>query len=99
MKPAAPDCASLLNPLRKPNLTFYDMLLLSFRTASRGMGEYCPVKNELRVRKGRKVYLLTCGDGELRFAASGQEELVILIAYDATAPELRKGIASLLGSP
>lgn len=96
MKPAAPDCASLLTSLRKPNLTCYDMLLLSFRTASRGIGEYCPVNNELRVRKGRKVYRFTCGDGELRFAASGQEECVIHTAPDATVPELRRGIASLI---
>lgn len=98
MKSDSHDRASRLPPIRKPNLTFYDKLLLTFRKASRGLGEYCPVKNELRVRKGRRVYRFTCGDGELRFAASGQEELVIPMAYDATVRELRQAFAFLIES-
>ena len=94
----APDYASRLPPFRNPNLASSDMLARSFRKASRGLGEYCPMKNELRVRKGRKVYRFTCRECELRFAAPGQEELVIHIAPDATVPELRKGMASLIES-
>jgi hypothetical protein len=56
------------------------------------------VNNELRVRKGRKVYRFTCSESELRFTAPGCEEVVIHIAPDATVPELRKGIAGLLGA-
>jgi hypothetical protein len=96
MKPVAPDCANPLPPLRNPNLTHSDMLARSFRNASMGLGEYCPVKGELRIRKGRKVYRFTCGDGQLRFAAPGREQVVIHIAADATSPELRRGIASLI---
>lgn len=83
--------------LRKTKLPFSHMLIRSFRKASMGLGEFCPLKNELRVRKGSKVYRFICGDSELRFAAPGQEEVVIHIAPDATVPELRKGIASLIG--
>jgi len=98
MKSDAHDSASRLPPFRKPNVTSYDMLLRSFRKASRTLGEYCPVKNELRVRKGRKVYRFTCGEGELRFATPGSAEVVIHIAPDATVPELVRGIARLIES-
>lgn len=98
MKSDATDCDSRLPPLRKPNLASSNMLIQSFRKASRGMGEYCPIKNELRVRKGRKVYRFTCGEGELRFAAPGHEEVVEYISPDATVRELRRGIASLVES-
>jgi len=74
------------------------MLKQVFRKASRGLGEFCPTKNELRVRKGRKVYRFTCGECELRFASPGREEVVFHIAPDATALELRRGIASLIES-
>lgn len=96
MKSDAPDYASRMKHLRKPDPSSPDLLTQSFRKASRGLGEYCPVKNELRVRKGRKVYRFTIGEGELRFAAPGHEEIVIHIAPDATVPELRRGIASLI---
>lgn len=62
------------------------------------MGEYCPTKDELRVRKGRKVYRFTCGESELRFAAPGREEVVEYIATDATVRELRQAFAFLIES-
>lgn len=92
----APNTTAARIRLRKTNPTFSYMLARSFSKASVGLGEFCPLKKELLVRKGRKVYRFTCGNGELRFTAPGQEELVIYIASDATVPELRKGIASLI---
>lgn len=73
-----------------------EMILQNFRAAAIGHGEYCPVKNELRVRKGRKIYRFTCGEGELRFKASGRDEVVFPIAPDATVRELRKCIIYLI---
>jgi hypothetical protein len=73
-------------------------LFKNFRTSAKNFGEYCAVKNELRVRKGRKIYRITCGEGELRFAAPARPEVVIPIAPDATVPEFRRLIAYLIDS-
>lgn len=75
------------------------MLIQNFRKASEGYGKYCPIKNELRVRKGRKVYRFICGNCELRFVAPGSEEVVIHPAPDATVHELRRCISYLADSP
>jgi len=75
-----------------------EMLIRNFRAAAKGHGEYCPIKNELRVRKGRKVYRFTCGEYELRFAAPGREEVVLLLAPDAKVSEFRRCIADLTNS-
>jgi hypothetical protein len=72
------------------------MLIQNFRTAAKGYGEYCPAKNELRVRKGRKVYRFTCIEYEIRFAAPARPEVVIPIAPDATVRELRRAIPLLI---
>jgi hypothetical protein len=74
------------------------MLIQNFRTAAKGHGKYCPTKNELRVRKGRKVYRFTCTEYEIRFAAPARPEVVITIAPDATVPELRRAIPSIIDS-
>lgn len=74
------------------------MLIHNFRIAAKGKGEYCPVKNELRVRRGRKVYRFTCGEFELRFATPSREVLVTHISPDATVRELRRGISSIIDS-
>jgi hypothetical protein len=72
------------------------MLLENFRSAVEGYGKYCPVKNELRVRRRSKIYRFTCGECELRFAAPARPEVVFLIAPDATTLELRGCIAKLI---
>jgi hypothetical protein len=74
------------------------MLIQKFRTAAKGNGKYCPVKNELRVRKGRKVYRFTCGECELRFAAPAQPEVAFPVAPDATVREFRRGISAIIES-
>ena len=74
-------------------------ILKNFRTATKGHGEYCPVKNELRVRKGRKTYRFTCcEEGELRFAAPAEVEVVFPVAPDATVREFRKFITALIAA-
>ena len=75
------------------------MVIQNFRTAAKGHGTYCPIKNELRVRKGRKVYRFTCGEYELRFAAPGQPEVVFSVAPDVKVLEFRRCITELTGSP
>jgi hypothetical protein len=72
------------------------MLIHNFRAAVKKQGKYCPVKNELRVRKGKKVYRFTCAERELRFAAPACAEVVICISHDATVGELRRGISSII---
>ena len=69
------------------------MLIQTFRTAAKGRGKYCPVKNELSIRKGRKVFRFICGEGELRVAVSGQPEVVFPVAHDATVRELRSAFS------
>lgn len=72
------------------------MLIQNLRTAAIGYGKYCPAKNELQVRKGRKVYRFTCTECELRFTAPGRTEVVILIAPDTTVRELRRSIPLII---
>lgn len=72
------------------------MFIQNFRNASKGLGKYCPIKNELLVRKGRKTYRFTCGECELRFTAPGCEEVLFQLAPDAEVFELRRGIARLV---
>lgn len=72
------------------------MLIRNFRAAVKEQGKYCPIKNELRVRKGRKVYRFTCEESKLRFAAPGREEVVIHISLDATVRELKRGISLII---
>ena len=74
------------------------MILKKFRAATKGYGEYCAVKNELRVRKGRKIYRFTCGECELRFAAPARPEVVFPFAPDATTREFKRCIANLIDS-
>jgi hypothetical protein len=74
------------------------MIFQKFRTAAKGYGEYCPVKNELRVRKGGKTYRVTCGKGELRFAAPDRPEVVFPFAPDVSVREFRRCIAELIDS-
>jgi hypothetical protein len=74
------------------------MLFKKFSVAAKGHGKYCPVKNELRVRRGRKTYRFFCGECELRFAATGRPEVVFPVSPDATVRELRRGISSIIDS-
>jgi hypothetical protein len=74
------------------------MFIQNFRAASEGLGKFCQTKNELRIRKGRKLHLFTCREYELRFVAPGQTEVVILLASDATAHEFRRSITNLIAS-
>jgi hypothetical protein len=71
------------------------MLIQNFRAAAEGRGEYCPIKNELRIRKGREVYRFTCGEFELRFAAPGREEVVFILAPDAKVHEFTRCFTDL----
>jgi hypothetical protein len=72
------------------------MLIQNFRSAAMGHGKYCPAKNELRVRKGRRVYRFTCTERGIRFAAPAQSEVSLYIAPDATVHELRRGISLVI---
>lgn len=72
------------------------MIIQTFRTATRDLGDYCPIKNELRVVKGRKLYRFACTEHEMRFAATGRPGLVIPLAPDATVKEFRQSIVSLI---
>lgn len=71
------------------------MVIQNFRTAAEGQGKYCPMKNELRVRKQGKVFRFTCGAHELRFASPGYPEVIFSLASDATVDELRRCITEL----
>jgi hypothetical protein len=87
------------DPVKSENpAPIQNMLLDHFRNAAEGLGEYCPIKNELRVYKGNKVFRFTYGKGELRFAAPDQPEFVIPVSPDATAYELKRGMSLLLDS-
>jgi hypothetical protein len=68
----------------------------NFSIAAKGYGKYCPVKNELRVRRGRKVYRYTCGESELRISTAARPEVALLIAPDATVSELRNAFTSVI---
>ena len=84
---------------RKPRMESFDMILKNFSTAAKGLGEYCPVKHELRVRKDGKTCRITCcEDGVLRFSAPAREEVVFPVAPDATVSEFRRCIAWLVDS-
>jgi hypothetical protein len=72
------------------------MILQNFRAAAMGLGRYCPKKNELRVCRGRRTYRFTCGEQEIRIAATGQPEVVIPLAPDATVEEFKQSIAVLI---
>jgi hypothetical protein len=65
------------------------MLTDNFRKAAKGHGTYCPVKNELQVRKGRKIHHFRCGEHTLLHTPPARQEITLLVASDATAPELR----------
>ena len=72
------------------------MLSKKFSVAAKTHEKYCPVKNELRVRRDRKIYRFFCGEDKLRFVANGFPEVVNFISSDATVPELWRGIASII---
>jgi hypothetical protein len=73
-------------------------LIQNFRNAAKGHGKYCPVMNELQVRKGRKIYRFSIGEDVLRFTAPGRSEVAFLIAPDATVTEFRRSFAELVDS-
>lgn len=72
------------------------MLLRNFRNAAKGHGEYCTAKNELRVRRGRKIYRFICDGDNLWFAAPGQQDVLLCVSPDVTAKELRHGIPGII---
>lgn len=72
------------------------MVQQRFRTATQGLGRFHSTRNELRIRKGSKLYLFACMEHELRFEVTGRAALVIPLAPDATVNELRRSIASLI---
>ncbi|MBT8044571.1 MAG: hypothetical protein KJO79_06435 [Verrucomicrobiae bacterium] len=74
------------------------MLSKIFRQAAKACGEYCPDREELRVRRGSKIYRFICRECRLRFAAPGQQEVEFYIAPDATVRELRRAIAEIIDS-
>ena len=74
------------------------MLIKNFITAAKDYGNYCPVKNELRVRRGRRVYRVSCGESELRLVTSGRPEYVIAVAPDVTVRELRRTFSLIADS-
>lgn len=74
------------------------MLDQMFRNASEGFGIYCPDKNELRIRKRKRLYRFTCCKSELQFSAPGQNDVVIYLASDATTDELKRCFTYLIDS-
>lgn len=74
------------------------MLIRNFRIAAKGKGKYCPVKNELQIRKGRKTYRFTCEERELWFSSPDHADVPVLIAPDASVRELRRSITSIVDS-
>ncbi|OYV04932.1 MAG: hypothetical protein CFE26_14245 [Verrucomicrobiales bacterium VVV1] len=74
------------------------IILQRFRTASQGLGRFYPAGDELRIRKGSKLFRFICMENELRFMATGQPMVVIPLAPDATVDEFRQSIASLIRS-
>jgi len=86
----------------KPEKTLHasssEMISQRFRVAVKGHGKYCPIKNELFVRKGRKTCRIVCGVAVLRFTASGCSELLIPFAPDVKVREFRQCIAWLTDS-
>ncbi len=74
-------------------------LFENFRAASEGLGKHCALRNELRIRKGRRLYLFTCGECELRLVVSGRADVSFLLAPDTTVSEFRRCIAALTASP
>lgn len=61
-------------------------------------GKYCPAKNELLVRNGRKIQRFVCGNHEIRVVAPAKEEAVYYCAPDATARELQKFFTEMIVS-
>ena len=71
------------------------MVIQNFQIAAKGLGEYCPNKKELRIRKHRKVYRFICREDELQLIVSGRTEVVFPLAPDAKVHEFRRGITNL----
>lgn len=82
------------------NLKFFRSdLMQNFRTAAKGQGEYCPIKNELRICRGNKIYRFTCrGEDGLCFTPPDEPEIVIALSADATVRELKLGIPYIIDS-
>lgn len=81
---------------RQSSSSSCEIVMQIFRQASIGYGKYCPIKNELRVRRGSKIYRITCEKCVLRFVAPESEEVVIPFASDITILEFKRSIAYLL---
>ena len=74
------------------------MISQRFRAAVKGHGKYCPIRNELLVRKGGKTYRFICGESEFRLEAPGCEEVVFPFAPDVKVREFRRCITELIDS-
>lgn len=72
------------------------MLTQKFRAATKMHGEYCPAKNELRVRRGRRVYRVTCEECTIRFKVSSFPDVIFDLAPDATDRELSRSIGTII---
>jgi len=85
-----------MKPEKTSHPSSFEMISQRFRVAVKGRGKYCPIKNELLVRKGRKTYRFVCGEGELRFTAPGSSEIVFPFALDVKVHEFRRFITWLM---
>jgi hypothetical protein len=75
------------------------LLYHNFRKAAKGQGKYIPDRNELQVRKGRRLYRFICGHCEIRIVSTAHTEVVLPVAPDVTVRELRRCFAELTGAP
>jgi hypothetical protein len=66
--------------------------------AAKGIGTYCPVKNELLVRNGRKTRRFVCENHEIRVVTPAGEESVFYCAPDATTRELKRFFAEMIAA-
>ena len=74
------------------------MLAQSLQEAAGKFGKFCPVKNELVVRKGRKTHRFIFGDGELRVVFPDGQEILNYFAADMKASDLKPFIARMSAS-
>jgi hypothetical protein len=74
------------------------MLAQPLQAAAKEFGKYCPVKNELLVREGRKTHRFIFGDGQIRVVFPAGQESVLYVSTDITVRELKQFIARMTAS-
>ena len=74
------------------------MLAQPLKKAAEEFGKYCPERNELLVRKGRKTHRLIFGKSDVRIVSPAKPEVVIYFAPDITVRELKNLITFMTAS-